>query len=528
LLISVQTAIVEQAWQASERIAEAERMRESAVQEAAYYRAKISALETSDADLTSVERKRVIVLEEQLAAISAQRTEQDKKFAELHDKLATHATLLSQAEIQAAESTQRCETLHSSYERASRDYLDLRDRHATIEASLRDHEARHLTHTSLMEQKEAESASHRAQIDDLTRSRDGHIRALEQARSAMDAAAHRADEVDAAYERSHEQVRQLESDVAELRGELETRTTEVETARQRLNEVENSWAKSREEADALRALTTTGLGELLDTHRDMKANEERFTHNHEERLQAMETEAESLRGMLKDMGHRLEEAQKEVASERRHAMDTQGELLSHGTQLSGVRAQLAIALAENGDLRKELAAKETQVRTTTRDHSEASVRLGMLRNYLAENGIVVDDAELISSPDQGSSTRIRELQNELDDLARAQEDTERELDAAIQQKQDAEAQIDKLHDELEKARSAAGKDLDESADLRAEKAERKLEETEHSYKARLNQLEEDYQLAVHYVKYVLVRVDTVLPLLTELQGHREDDATHQG
>jgi chromosome segregation ATPase len=499
-----QTAVLEQARQASERVAEAERMRESAVQEAAYYRAKISALETSsDIDLSSAERKRVIALEEQLAAISAQRTQQDRTLAELHDNVATQATLLSQAETRATEAVQRSETLHSSYERTSRDYMELRDRHATVEAALHEHEARHLTHSSLMEQKEAEAASHRAQIEDLTRSRDGHIRALEQARSAMDAASHRTEEVDAAYERSMEQVKQLEGDVAELRGELETRTTEVETARQRLNEVENSWAKSREEADALRALTTTGLGELLDTHRDIKANEERFTHSHEERLQVMETETESLRNMLKDAGVRLEECQKELASERRHARDLQNELLSSGTQLSGIRAQLATALAETGSLRKDLSSKEAQLRTTGRDHSETTVRLGMLRNYLAENGIVVDDSELSSSPGQGSSTRVRELQDELDELARSHDETERELDAVMQQKQDAEGKIEQLYEELEKARSApAAKDTDESAELRAEEAERKLEETEHSYKARLNQLEEDYQLAVHYVKYV--------------------------
>jgi len=61
--------------------------------------------------------------------------------------------------------------------------------------------------------------------------------------------------------------------LAELRGEIESRTAEVESVRARLTDVENSWAKSREEADAFRALTTGSLGELLDSHRDLKTDE---------------------------------------------------------------------------------------------------------------------------------------------------------------------------------------------------------------------------------------------------------------
>jgi chromosome segregation ATPase len=476
-------------------------MRDSAVQEAAYYRAKLSALEnSSDTDLSSAERDRVVALEKQLSALSSQRAEQDQKLAQLHDKALTQTTLLEQAETRATEAVKRSEQLHSSYERASNDYLELRDRHATVEASLREHETRHLTHNSLLEQKEVESDGQQAQIDDLTRSRDQHIRALEQARSAMDAAARRAEEIDGAYQRSREQVKQLEADVADLRGELESRTTEVESARMRLAEVENSWAKSREEADALRALTTTGLGELLDTHRDIKANEERFTHTSDEKIRAMEAETESLRNMLTSASQRLEESQKELASERRRLADLQGQHISNGAQLSGIRAQLATALADNGGLRKNLAVKETELRTTAKEQADASVRLGMLRNYLAENGIVVDDSEM-SSPSGSSSSRVLELQNQLADLSHNNEEIERELDDVLQQKQEAEEHVQQLQEELEKVRAAPANGQGNDSD-RADEAERKLEETEQSYKARLAQLEEDYQLAVHYVKLV--------------------------
>jgi chromosome segregation ATPase len=152
---------------------------------------------------------------------------------------------------------------------------DLEDRHASVEASLRDHANRLLSQTSVMEQREAEYLNIQSQLDELTQSRDQHVRALDQARTALQTASSRAQEVDGQHQRARERINQLEADLAELRGELEARTSEAESAKVRLADVENSWAKSREEADAFRALTTGSLGELLDSHRDLKTDEDR-------------------------------------------------------------------------------------------------------------------------------------------------------------------------------------------------------------------------------------------------------------
>lgn len=476
-------------------------MRLSAVQEAAYYRAKATALEaSSEFDLARLERDRVSELERQFVSLSAERTEQHRKLAEMGDMLARQTALREQAEIRASQAVERSEVVQGSHERLLRDHTDLRERFAAAEASLREHQGRATAHGSLLEQKAAEHSNLQSQLDDLTRSRDQHVRALEQARVAMEAASRRAEEVDGSYQRAREQVVQLEADVAELRGELESRTTEIESARARLTQLENSWAHSREEADALRALTTTSLGELLDSHRDLKADEDRMTQGHGEQLQAVESQVDSLRKLLKDANQRVDDVQKDLTQERRRVQDLELEHLALGSQLSGVRAQLTSMMAENGKLRSDIVAKDSDLRTQAREMSEVNLRLGTLRNYLAEQGIVPDDSGM-STPGAGSSARMAQLQNQLAESTRRHEEAERELETVLQQKQDAEAQIDMLTAQLDKAqtRSPANEDSEE-AEARAEAAERKLEETEQSYKARLQQLEEDYQLAVHYVK----------------------------
>jgi hypothetical protein len=79
------------------------------------------------------------------------------------------------------------------------------------------------------------------------------------------------------------------------------------------------------------------------------------------------------------------------------------------------------------------------------------------------------------------------------------ENAERELSQVVRRVRDAEAQVSQLTIQLERASTASSRG-DAAAEARALEAERKLQETEQNYEARMGQMEEDYKLAVHYVK----------------------------
>ncbi|KAJ7139940.1 hypothetical protein C8R44DRAFT_606672 [Mycena epipterygia] len=501
----MQTMMAEQARLASEHVADAERMKTSATQEAAYYRAKLTAFENSnEAEVVRVERERIADLERHMSTLMNERWEQDRKLSELSDSVALHTTLYEQAEARAADASKRAELVDESHERMLQRHTNIQERHNNLEAQLREHADRLLSQTSALEQKEADEMSLRAQVEELIQSRDQHLRALEQARTALQAASSRAEEVDVQYDRAREQISTLEVDVIELRGELESRTAEVETVRARLTDVENSWAKSREEADAFRALTTGSLGELLDSHRDLKTDEDRMARGHAEKTQAMETEAATLRKMLKEATQQLDQSQIQIAEERRRVREHETEQSLLRSQMVGLRAQLSNALADIGRTKKDLADREAQLGDRSKQSSDATVRLGMLRNYLAENGIGVDeDAERSQSRAQGStSPLVSELESKLAERTRLHENAERELAQALRRKRDVEAELGQVSRQLDRVRStqSPASTPNPEAEARAAEAERKLEETEQGYKARMQQMEEDYQLAVHYVK----------------------------
>ena len=71
----------------------------------------------------------------------------------------------------------------------------------------------------------------------------------------------------------------------------------------------------------------------------------------------------------------------------------------------------------------------------------------------------------------------------------------------MEQKQEAQAQVENLSAEIDRLQSSSPHDNGEAdQDARVAELEQKLEETESSYNARMQQLEQDYQIAVHYVK----------------------------
>ncbi|KAF7320266.1 Cell polarity protein [Mycena kentingensis (nom. inval.)] len=500
----LQTVMAEQARRTSEQLADADRVKDSATQEAAYYRAKLAALENSnDSDLTRTERDRISDLERRLTGLMNERWEQDRKMSEMEDSLALQTTLYEQAEARAADAASRAEMAEESHERTIQRHDGIQRRHADLEAQLRDHTERLLTQTSAYKQKEVDEMGLRAQVDEALQSRDRHLRALEQARAAIQATSSRADESEAQYARAREQIGALEADLIDIRSELDARTAESETLRSRLTDVENSWAKSREEADHHRALTTSGLGELLDSHRDLKSDEERLARGHAEKTLAMEQESAALRKMLKETTQKADLTDQHLLDERRRVRELESEQSSLRSQIVAVRVQLLNALSDAGRLKQDLTDREAQLAERSKEASDTNVRLGMLRNYLVENGINVDeDAERSRSRGQGSnSPLVAELENKLAERARQHDNTERELAAAVRQKRDIEAQLGQLSVQLDRMRSTQSPAINNpEAEARAVEAERKLEETEQGYKARMQQMEEDYQLAVHYVK----------------------------
>ncbi|KZV91323.1 hypothetical protein EXIGLDRAFT_615741 [Exidia glandulosa HHB12029] len=497
----IQALVVENARAASERVADADRVRAAALQEAAFARAKLAAYEAGQgAEVAKLERERAAELERQLAAAAGERSTQERRANEAQDQLGLQTRLREQAESRAAEALRRADSLEEAYERIRREHSDLRERHDAHAITVREQSERLVEHASLVSQLTADHSTAESQLEELRISRDEHVAALEQAQKALSAAAQRSDEMEAHWARARDEVARLQAEVHELRGELEQRISDAENAAARLEEVENNWAKEREEADHLRAFTNDSLTKLLDSHRDLRADEDRTSRGHTEKLSAMEMESTSLRKMLKEAGQRVTEAQTALQEQQRRAGTLETEQSSLRAQLVSVRAQLSAALADAGRTRSELSLKESEVQDKVRQAADAEMRLTLFRSYLSDSGIIVDEEE-IASKGGDHPVRVQELESKLEERTRAYEQAVRDLERVKRARDEMENEAGALSSQLDRLRSSQSPGSNESgSEGRVVAAERKLAEAEQAHRERLTQMEGDYQTAVNYAK----------------------------
>jgi hypothetical protein len=127
-----------------------------------------------------------------------------------------------------------------------------------------------------------------------------------------------------------------------------------------------------------------------------------------------------------------------------------------------------------------------------------------LENKLAEKSKLQERAErdlvAVLNQKQQAEMRAESLSEELAEMSELQERSERDREAALNQKQQTEMRAESLSEEIERLKVQVSSSRGINGIVDAGEYEQKLEETERSYKERLRQLEDDYQLAAHYVK----------------------------
>jgi chromosome segregation ATPase len=247
--------------------------------------------------LAALEDGRLIALERQLSETVVPKTERDRHIGQPIDELTLKNALLTQAAEEKERAGLELRNLQAKLDESllSRDQakanaaeekeragLEQRELRAKLDELTLSRDRAKASAAEEMERAGLEQRELRAKLDELMLSRDELLRTLEQAQSPRQKATSRSPDAD----EQSQPARAHETELAEVRAELEVKQSELAAVRLRLTDAEDGLAKSEVEADTLRAQT---------------ADLDRVMHRLMERIRDMETEMLSLRGNEKIM-----------------------------------------------------------------------------------------------------------------------------------------------------------------------------------------------------------------------------------
>lgn len=463
-LANVQASVDKQAVLAARQIAEAEKQRDAAIQEAVYAKAKLaarvggSASSTpqldSDKDLDDrsgdIRRKLAHALnnqkelEAQLERLSNE-YEAERKARKLADDTANAAQKrMTDLESYKQQNASELERLKAELHMAQRE---------AREQSVAAAEAIATSQMIRVERDEFEF-----KFNDAAGSSKEHADTFQSLRGAVAASA----ETKALLERKLDEERVLRETIESkhnmLKSEHEARTAELVSVTQRLRDAEELAEQHANEARLHREAVMAGLEKLSlkDASKSDKGDSER--------IRALQAQVETANGLVRKYQQEADNAADRLrgAEERIAGLEAYQEQASRdGVQ---IRRQLQNALRETQSLQAANAEAKQRLSKQELETNATLVQYNALKDILGERGISPTAAmrsrsSARNSPREGSPEQMR---------------------------------LRELEQQLTTAQAAL-------AETRTQ-AEVQAQESESTYRDKLAQLENDYQSAVHYVK----------------------------
>jgi hypothetical protein len=459
-LANVQTSVDKQAVLAAKQIAEAEKQRDAAIQEAIYAKARLAAQMGGSASSTPQMGRaadgddRVAELNRKLAtALSTQKelqahldrlstdVEAEKKARKLADYTVNAAQKrMSELEAYKQQNSSETERLKAELHMAQRE---------AREQSIAAAEAVAATQMLRVEKGDLEQ-----KLNEALGSSKEQAETFQSVRGAVAASA----ETKALLERKLEEERavreKVEAKLNKLKAEHEARTAELVAATQRLRDAEELAEQHANEAKLHRQAVLSGLDKIStrDVAKSNKADADRVV--------ALQSQLAAANALVKKYqqeadaaADKLRGAEERIAGLEAYQEQASREGVTIRRQLQNALRETQSLQAANSDLSNQLAKQQLET-------NALSVQHNTLKDILAERGISpTSAARSRGSPREGSpeQVRLRELEQQLNAAHVAHEQTKA---VAAQEAQEADA----------------------------------------TYREKLTQLENDYQSAVHYVK----------------------------
>ncbi|XP_044721653.1 kelch motif domain-containing protein [Hirsutella rhossiliensis] len=462
-LANVQSAVDKQAVLAAKQIAEVEKQRDAAIQEAIYAKARIAAQVGGSASSTPQldgERNgmgdRTGEMSRKLASALHIQRELQSQLDSMAAGLEAERRARKLADDTATAAQKRMTELETYKQRTSTETEQLKAELHLVQREAREQSVACAEAVAALELLRVEKAEMNARYNEAVGDSREHSETFESLRSAMVASQDARTHLEKKLEDERLQRETIEDRFNKLKMEHEARTAELAVATQRLRDAEELAEKHVHEARTHRQAVISGLDKI--STRDLSQTNKVDT----ERLAVLQNQVVTSNALVKKYkeeadaaADKLRSAEERIAGLEQYQEQSSREGVSIRRQLQSSLREVQSLQAAHADINNRLAAQQLETNAMT-------VQNNALKGILSERGISPTSAvrtraltsPRTTSPEQG---RLRELEAQLASAAAAHEETKQ---AFAVQAQDSEV----------------------------------------AYREKLSQLESDYQSAVHYVK----------------------------
>lgn len=457
-LANVQNSVDKQAVLAAKQIAEAERQRDAAIQEAVYAKAKMAAHTGSTSSTPQLEHDReadtgdrVADVHRKLAAALHLQTELQNKLDRGQSDLEAEKRSRQLADETASAAQKRMADLEAYKQQASLELESIRAELHIAQREAREQATAATEAVAAMHLLRVEKDDLETKMGDIPNSGGGEDGTLESLRTALAALADTKSHLEQRLQEERSNREQVESKLMKLKAEHEAHTAELIVVTQRLRDAEELAERHAAEAKAHHAVIISGLDKVTqDGAKSKQADSDRIV-----ALQGQVNAANNLVRKYQQEANaasdKLRSAEERIAGLEAYQEQSSREGVTIRRQLQAAMREAQSLQAQSSDLKHQLAAQQLET-------NAMSVQYNTLKDILTERGL---------SPT--GTARVRNLGSRNDSPANG--DLERQL---------AEARA--AHDETK------------------QHFENQAQQAEAAYRERVTQLESDYQSAVHYVK----------------------------
>ncbi|KAF8951566.1 Negative regulator of mitotic exit [Haplosporangium bisporale] len=467
-------SIVQQAQSASNKLREAERVRTAALQEAAYLKAKVSALQSGEVSaLASTETARAVDLEKRLTTTLAM---MDK----LQSQLSQHESVLERerharelAQDREREASERAEELQVTHSRSLSEVASLHDRASVAEADMAKEQENNEVQLGLLRgvMRENGLLADDLILEALSQGSDGksvgesgEANTLSSLKVKVQEAEKRVVEVEEQLEelnqikkQQEDRIQQLEADyqtavhyvqgsestLQKLRDDAKTAESEKEALHAHFKELEDAHAKCGQSLDHMKAEAASSNTQLEEDIANLHSQ----LHDALGRTMELEQKLEELTHELQNSEASVEVTQVEFRTlkAKHHEHKKQGAIMAENftSRLESVEASLEETVASLTETRDSLETAQYELeqahelnKSTMKELDEALA----LKTTLEQDLKKAQEAK-VDSGSQESKEQSQAVSQRQQELERAIEGAQRTIQSLQETNEDLEAQL---------------------------------------------------------------------------------------